>query len=39
MMPLSDLAINVDVEFPESPDEISDDDYGPDNSDEEEENE
>ena len=37
MMPLSDLVINTDTEFPESVvDEMLDDEYGPDNSDEEE---
>jgi hypothetical protein len=36
MMPLTDLIINSDLEFPEYPDEILDDDYGPDNSDDEE---
>ena len=37
MMPLLDRDIGNEEEFPELPDEISDDDYGPDNSDEDEE--
>jgi hypothetical protein len=40
MMPLSDREIDSQDEFPESVvDEMLDDDYGPDNSDEEEDDE
>ena len=39
MMPLSDRDIDLQDEFTESPDEILDNDYGPDNSGEEEDDE